>query len=84
MTGLFGKESPFVDRLLIEGKCVLVFEEYSQKYSLPCRIRRLEKSEPAHSATMWHNRVFNPMLGDNVQVIAFQPDWDEAVEMIGR
>lgn len=81
LTAIFGAASSFVERLMEEGKCVLRFEEYSQNYTLPCRVRILEPSEPAFSASEWHSRVFNPKMGDGFQVIGFQPDWDEAVQM---
>ena len=75
MMALFGTGSAFVERLMIEGKCVLVFEEYGQRYTLPCRVRQIGVEEPAHAATYWHSRVFNPALGTDFQVIGFQPDW---------
>ncbi len=84
MTGLFAASSPLVERLLIEGKCVLAFEQFGQKYSLPCRIRQLDPNEPSFQATIWHNRVFNPNLGDDVAIVGFQPDWDEAIAMMAR
>ncbi len=84
MTALFGTDSELVERLLIEGKCVLIFEEFSQRYTLPCRVRRLSSDEPAYAATEWHNRVFNPMLGDSFQIVGFQPDWEEAVEVMSK
>lgn len=84
MTALFGPESSLVERLLVEGKCILQFEQFNQTYVLPCRIRQLSVDESAFQATVWHNRVFNPNLGDDVAVIGFQPDWDEAVDMMAQ
>ncbi len=80
MTALFSPDSALVERLLIEGKCVLEFEQYGQHYSLPCRVRQLEKSESSFQATIWHNRVFNPNLSGEVAILGFQPDWDEAAD----
>jgi hypothetical protein len=38
----------------------------------------LPSGDPAREATIWHNRLFNPSLPDDVQVLAFRPDWDLA------
>jgi len=82
MTGVFSPDSALVERLLVEGKCELEFEQFGQHYRLPCTIRQMIKSEPSYQATIWHNRVFNPNLPDSVAVLGFQPDWDSAAEML--
>ena len=84
LTGLFGKDSALVERLMIEGKCVLEFSEFQQEYAIPCTLRILEPQEDAYQATLWHNRVFNPNIGNDIQIIGFQPDWEEAVAMRER
>ncbi len=82
MTGLFGAHSALVERLMIEGKCALEFEQFNQNYRIPCRLRLLAVEEEAYQATLWHNRVFNPNIGDDIEIIGFQPDWDEAVALL--
>lgn len=84
MTALFGPDSVFAERVLTDGKCLLVFEEYAQTYKLPCRIRLIGEDDPAFAATYWHSRVFNPGLGADVQILGFQPDWDEAIDLMER
>ena len=44
---------------------------------LPADLRGIRASagDPARDATLWHNRLFNPALPDEVQVLAFRPDW---------
>lgn len=84
MTALFGEDSALVERLLIEGKCLLSFQQFQQKYKIPCRIRQLGQDEPAYQATLWHNRVFNPNIGSNVAILGFQPDWEEAVDLLNQ
>ncbi len=84
MTGLFSTDSDLVNRLLIEGKCALAFSQFNQSYTIPCRIRTLSETESGYQATLWHNRVFNPNIGDNIQIVGFQPDWDEAVALLDR
>lgn len=79
MTAIFSADSAFVKQLLIEEKCMLSFEQFNQSYLISCRTRLLQSNEDAHQASLWHNRVFNPYLGDDVAIIGFQPDWDETV-----
>jgi|GEM_PF-71299 len=78
LTALFGPELPLVERLLQEAACVLEFDQYSQRYRLPCTVRRIAPSEPAHQATYWHNAMFNPNLPAGIQVVGFRPDWSRA------
>ncbi len=78
MTALFAKGSQFSESLLANGNCVLEFSQFNQTYKIPCNIRELNSVEPAYQATLWHNRVFNPSLSDEVSILGFQPDWDEA------
>ena len=42
----------------------------------------LIKLEPAYEASYWHNKVFNSQLGKAVNILGFQPDWDEAVNLL--
>jgi hypothetical protein len=78
LTALFGPASDLADRLLAAGHCVLDFEQYSQRYRLPCAARNLGQDEPAFQATYWHNALFNPALPGGLRVLAFQPDWARA------
>lgn len=79
MTALFGVDSQVAAALTAEGGCVLSFSQYSQSYSLSCRVRTLEESEPAFQATYWHNLLFNPELPGDVRVLGIQPDWTTAI-----
>ena len=78
MTALFGPESDIARRLSTTGGCSLSFEQYQQRYEIPCRVRRLAESEPAYQATYWHNALFNPRLPAGVEILAFSPDWAHA------
>ncbi len=84
LTALFGPPPGvgppgLADRLLAAGHCVLDFEQYSQRYRLPCAARNLGQDEPAFQATYWHNALFNPALPGGLRVLGFQPDWARAV-----
>ncbi len=83
LTALFGPPPGvgppgLADQLLAAGHCVLDFEQYSQRYRLPCAARNLGEAEPAFQATYWHNALFNPALPGGLRVLGFQPDWARA------
>jgi len=78
LTALFGEVSATADRLLTGGRCRLLFDQYSQRYDLPCTLRQLPPGHPAYEATFWHNSLFNPNLPGGVRVLAFRPDWSRA------
>ena len=75
MTALFGPDSNTAVALLDAGLCLLTFEQFSQRYELFCRVRALDRTEPAFQATYWHNSLFNSGLPGEVTVLGFSPDW---------
>lgn len=78
LTALFGPGARLTESLLATGRCALRFEQYSQRYTLPCRVRRLTEREPAFQATYWHNSLFNAEIPAGARILAFQPDWATA------
>ncbi len=78
MTALFNAGSDLARELLHAGTCQLDFAQFSQSYSLPCRVRTVAEHDPAFQATYWHNRLFNPAMPSRVWVLAFAPDWERA------
>lgn len=78
MTALFGPGSKAARRLATVGDCRLDFEQYNQRYVVPCKVRALAESEPAYQCTYWHNSLFNPSLPGGVEILAFAPDWAHA------
>jgi len=82
MTGLFGKGAELVERMTGDGKATLEFSQFSQTYRIPCRTRLLAAEEAAYQATLWHNRVFNPNIGSDIEIVGFQPDWDAAAALM--
>lgn len=75
LTAIFGLDSALARRLLAAGRCELEFEQYNQRWRLPCKVSRLQEEDPAYQATYWHNSLFNPALPGAVQILAFAPDW---------
>ena len=57
---------------------MLEFAQFSQSYRLPCAAFEAEPGEAIREATLWHNRLFNPSLPDDVLVLGFRPDWKSA------
>jgi len=78
LTALFGPRSDLAEALLNQGHCTLRFEQYNQRYILPCSLRAMAENEPACQATYWHNSLFNPNLPADYRVLGFQPDWAKA------
>jgi hypothetical protein len=78
LTALFGPDTEIAQRLLDAGTCRLDFEQYSQRYRLPCKLQNLPRTHPAYQATFWHNSLFNPAIPADVRVLGFQPDWATA------
>lgn len=75
MTALFALDSPDAVTLAADGRCELIFEQYSQRYDLPCAVWALPPADPAYQATFWHNSMFNPTMPGRVSILAFAPDW---------
>lgn len=78
LTALLPGGSALATTLLAERACILEFDQFRQVYRLPSNVSSLPSRDPAREATIWHNRLFNPSLPDDVQVLAFRPDWDLA------
>jgi hypothetical protein len=76
LTATFPPGSPGAARITDAGACRLDFAAYSQGFALHCRVRRLDPGHPLHSATWWHNLLFNPALPSDTVILAFKPDWE--------
>ena len=74
--------SPLAAMLLAEKKCVLEFDQFSQVFRLPCAVRALDQRAEAREASLWHDRIFNPSLPDDVLVLELKPDWSKAVASV--
>ena len=53
----------------------LVFEAYAQRFDLNCKVWRLTDRNPLYQATIAHNKLFNPGLPPDTEVLGFEPDW---------
>jgi hypothetical protein len=77
LAAVFPEASTVSARLAAAGAAVLEFDQWRQRFRLPCRVT-LEGEGAFREAALWHNRIFNPMLPDSVRVLAFEPDWPAA------
>ena len=84
MSGLFNEQSPTLRKLLespgqllspAPARCVLLFNERSRSYRVPCDIERLAPDAALYRSTYWHNALFNPDLPPDIAIVAFVPDW---------
>jgi len=78
LTALLNTGSPLAESLLALGGCVLEFDQFSQRYGLPCQVRSLAPGGPAYEATYWHNHIFNPAMPGEVTILGLRPDWASA------
>ncbi len=75
LTATFQGVSQGATKLLEAGQCRLVFEAYAQKFDLLCTVQAFSQSNPLYVSTLAHNRLFNPDLPGETQVLGFAPDW---------
>ena len=73
LTALFSLDSGLAEALLEAGQCRLKFAEGSVDYEFDFDVAALNAGDDYFEATYWHNRLFNPTLPGNVQVLSFCP-----------
>ena len=78
LTAVVPPQSELAAKLVEDSRCSLIFEQFSQRYRLRCAVFETEPGEAIREATLWHNRLFNPSLPDDVVVLGFRPDWKSA------
>lgn len=78
LAAVLPEDSAIAARVLSSGSAVLEFDQWRQRFTLPCGIEEAGEGDEFREAALWHNRIFNPMLPDSVHVLAFRPDWPAA------
>lgn len=76
LTATFPPGSPGAARVREAGSVRLKFDAYAQMFDLGCKVWKLAPHNPLHQATMAHNRLFNPALHPDTEVLGFEPDWE--------
>ena len=79
LTAVLPADSQLARRLIADGTCTLLFEQFGQIYRFRCAVASLLDGDPRREASLWHKRAFNPALPDTVLVLEFRPDWASAV-----
>lgn len=79
MTAVFGAASPTAAALVKARDVVLDFEQFSQRYRMFCRVRRLPARSLARQSSLWQTRLFNPNVPNDAEVLGFTPEWKSAV-----
>ena len=75
LTATFPPGSPGAARIRAAERVRLVFDAFAQRFELDCKAWRLVPRAPHRRATMAHNRLFNPSLPPDAEVLGFEPDW---------
>ncbi len=78
LTAVFGGGSQTASLLLRVREVLLDFEQYSQSFRMFCKVRRLPARSPAHEASLWQSRLFNPNIPNDAVVLGLKPDWTNA------
>ena len=79
MTAVFAAGSRLAADLVKAKTVLLDFAQFAQSYRMFCAVRRLPQRSAAREASLWHNRLFNPALPNDAEVLGFKPDWKNAV-----
>jgi hypothetical protein len=78
MTAVFAAGSRAAAGLVKIKTVLLDFTQFAQSYRMFCAVRRLPQRNLAREASLWHNRLFNPALPNDAEVLGFKPDWKNA------
>lgn len=76
LTATFPPKSPGAAKIRAADRCTLVFEAYNQRFDLDCKVWKLAPRNPLYQATFAHNRLFNPALTPESEILGFEPNWD--------
>lgn len=76
LTATFPPESQGAATLHAAKSARLVFDAYAQKFELECKVWRLAPHNPLYQSTLAHNRLFNPTIHPDTEVLGFEPNWD--------
>ncbi|MGE0210966.1 MAG: hypothetical protein AB7S41_04660 [Parvibaculaceae bacterium] len=78
MTAVFPVGSGIAATLAGARRCLLEFEQWSQRFRFTAAVRELPAAAPTRTFTLAHNRIFNPNLPAAALVLGFKPDWKTA------
>lgn len=73
LSALFSLDSALAEALLKAGQCHLKIAEKGADYGFDFDVEALAQEDELFQATYWHNKLFNPTLPGQVQVLCFSP-----------
>ena len=79
LTATFPPGSPGAATIREADEVRLVFDAYAQSFDLTCKVWRLAEHNPLYQSTMAHNKLFNPALHPDTEVLGFEPIWDRSL-----
>ncbi|MAV82577.1 MAG: hypothetical protein CMI90_03825 [Pelagibacteraceae bacterium] len=74
----FPIDSTIQKKIIKDGTCYLDFLHLSTNYKLKCSPFKLDRDEDHWENIFWHNKNFNPGLGNDIDIIKFIPDWKKS------
>ena len=74
----FPKKSSLAKKIIKDGSCILDFIHLSTNYRLVCSPFILDRKEDHWENIFWHNKNFNPGLGNEIDVLKFIPNWKKS------
>lgn len=80
-TATFHEKSMGAQKILKAKNLHLGFEAFSQKFDLIAKSSPLNEGDYLYQASLAHNRLFNPHMSPNFQVIAFEIDWHKSADL---
>lgn len=78
LTAVFSIDAELPKQLEGRDDCQLTFAQFNQIYELSCQANLLGRDDEKFQSTYWHNKLFNPALPADVQIICFHPDWSRS------
>jgi hypothetical protein len=78
LTATFPAGSPGAATLRRSKEIRLQFNAYTQRFDLNCKVWKLARHNPLYQSTMAHNKLFNPGLAPDTEILGFEPDWSKS------
>lgn len=75
LTATFPPGSPGAAKIRDAEHVTLIFDAFAQRFDIQAKVWRLAPHNPLHQATFAHNKLFNPTMPPDTEVLAFEPDW---------
>ncbi len=78
LTATFLPNSEAAKRIHESKACFLIFEAFSQRFELSCKVWKLAETNYFYQATVAHNQLFNPSMHPDTIILCFEPDWSKS------